>query len=68
MKDIIKYIENGISISGNPANGYEIFTIPTQHFRVSSLEELTPELFKKQIEILNNKTHFENELLNMVLK
>ncbi len=31
MKEILKYIETGISIDGNPKDGYKVFTIPTQH-------------------------------------
>ena len=33
LKEILKYIENGISMNGNPKDGYNVFTIPTQHFR-----------------------------------
>ncbi len=49
MKDISKYIETGISISGNLKDGFEVFTIPTQHFRVDQLEELTPAKFEEMI-------------------
>ena len=40
-KELLKFIENGMSIVGNPTKGYTIFTVPTQHFKISSLEELT---------------------------
>jgi len=46
MELIEKYISEGISIQGNPRDGYMVFTILTQHFRVASLSELTPERFE----------------------
>lgn len=49
MKDIEKYIENGITINGNPKDGYQVFTVETQHFNISSLEELTSERFETAI-------------------
>lgn len=49
MKEILKYIETGISINGNPKDGYTVFTIPTQHFEISSLEDLTPSKFEEMI-------------------
>ena len=49
MKEILKYIETGISINGNPKDGYTVFIIPTQHFKISSLEELTPSKFEEMI-------------------
>ena len=55
---IYEYIKNGITINGNPIDGYTVFTIPTQHFKIDNLDELTSEIFKevqKEIdqEILN---------------
>jgi hypothetical protein len=38
-----------ISIDGNPNDGYNVFTIPTQHFKISSLEDLTPAKFEEMI-------------------
>ena len=49
MKEILKYIETGISINGNPKDGYTVFTIPTQHFKISSLEDLKPSKFEEMI-------------------
>jgi|TARA_Y100001937_G_scaffold107904_1_gene151029 hypothetical protein len=49
LKEILKYIENGISMNGNPKDGYNVFTIPTQHFKISSLEDLTPSKFEEMI-------------------
>ncbi len=48
-KEILKYLQDGISIDGNPADGYTVFTIPTQHFKISSLEDLTPSKFEEMI-------------------
>lgn len=50
MNDIRKYIETGISIDGDPEKGYCVFTIPTQHFHIDNLDELTPERFELEIE------------------
>lgn len=47
--NIEKYIENGITIEGNPKKGFNVFTIATQHFKISSLEELTPSKFEEMI-------------------
>ena len=49
MKEIIKYIEQGISIEGNPNDGYLVFTIPTLYFKISSLEDLIPSKFEEMI-------------------
>lgn len=49
VSTILKYIETGISIDGNPKDGYSVFTIPTQHFKISSLEDLTPSKFEEMI-------------------
>lgn len=47
---IYEYIKNGITIDGNPIDGYTIFTIPTQHFKMDSLHQLTPETFEREIQ------------------
>ena len=65
MKDILKYIETGISIDGNPKDGYTIFTIPTQHFKIYSLEELTPAKFEEMIKKQEEYEKLENELLRL---
>lgn len=44
-----KYIGDGLDIRKN-ADGYRIFTIPTQHFNINYLDELTNERFEKEIE------------------
>jgi hypothetical protein len=48
-----KYIKDGITIRKTdvgPSEVYRVFTIPTQHFDVESLNELTPERFEIEIE------------------
>lgn len=62
MKEILKYIENGISINGNSKDGYEVFTIPTQHFKISSLEDLTVEKFEEMIKRQEEHEKLESEL------
>lgn len=62
MKDILNYIENGISIKGNPDDGYTVFTIPTQNFKISSLEDLTPSKFEEMIKRQEEYEKSANEL------
>ena len=65
MKDILKYIEHGISIKGNPKDGYTVFTIPTQHFNIKTLDELTVETFEKAISDKAELNELENEMLRL---
>lgn len=64
MINLQKYIKEGITIEGNPKEGYEIFTIPTQHFRVKLLEELTPERFELEIKNHNKSQDLLSEIFN----
>lgn len=48
MKNLFKYIEDGITID-KTKTGYSVFTIPTQRFKINSLDELTPERFEVAI-------------------
>ncbi len=50
LKEIEKYIEQGLTIKGNPQTGYNVFTVDSQHFYVKSLDELTTERLEKEIE------------------
>lgn len=43
-----KYIVDGLTI-GKTKDGYRVFTIPTQHFNVKSLDEITNERFEEEI-------------------
>jgi hypothetical protein len=61
---IYEYIKDGITIKGNPIDGYEVFTIPTQHFKMDSLHQLTPETFEREIQ--KQKEH--NELAFVIFK
>ena len=58
---IYEYIKDGITIKGNPLDGYKVFTIPTQWFNMDSLHQLTPETFEreiqKQIKIYSNSLY-----------
>ena len=62
-KEILKYLEQGISIDGNPKDGYTVFTIKTQHFKISSLDELSVERFEKAISDFNSREELKNQLL-----
>ena len=43
--------------------GYQVFTIPTQHFDVIELSELTPERFKAEVQKQQKNIEMQNELL-----
>jgi len=60
---IYEYIKNGITINGNPIDGYEVFTIPTQHVKIDSLHQLTPQVFEEMIEEQKEKEWFHSRLL-----
>ena len=61
---IYEYIKNGITINGNPIDGYKVFTIPTQWFHIDSLHQLTPQVFQEMIE--EQKQH--DELTSEIFK
>jgi len=61
---IYEYIKNGITINGDPVGGYQVFTIPTQHFKIDSLHQLTPETFEREIQ--KQKQH--DELTSEIFK
>lgn len=42
-----KYIVDGITIR-KTERGYSVFTIPTQHFDITNLDELTNERFEEE--------------------
>ena len=60
-----KYIVDGISIDKTRNGGYSVFTIPTQHFNIDSLEELTNERFEKEIERQKRYEKDSSELINL---
>ena len=63
MNNIQEYIKDGITINKLKNGGYEVFTIPTQHFKIADLLELTPETFEKaiarqaELEVLQSKMY-----------
>jgi len=63
-KTIYEYIKQGITIDGNPIDGYKVFTIPTQWFHMDSLKQLTPETFEREIQ--KQKEH--DELTSEIFK
>lgn len=65
MNNIHKYIKDGITINKLKNGGYEVFTIPTQHFKIADLSELTPETFEKAITEWEEKETSQLELLRL---
>ena len=63
---IYDYIKNGITIKGNPLDGYEVFTIPTQHFKMDSLHQLTPETFENAIQKQKELDELTSEMFKEV--
>lgn len=61
MIELIEWIKDGITIDKKD-DGYSVFTIPTQHFYVKDLTELTPERFKQEVEKRNEYYKLQDEL------
>ena len=62
MIEFAEWIKDGITIR-TTNKGYQVFTIPTQHFDVNDLNELTPERFKAEVEKQERNIEMQNELL-----
>jgi hypothetical protein len=62
MIEFAEWIKDGINIR-TTNKGYQVFTIPTQHFDVIELSELTPERFKAEVEKQERNIEMQNELL-----
>ena len=62
MIELKEWIEDGITIR-KTNDGYQVFTIPTQHFDIKELDELTPDKFKAMVEKQNHFQELQNELL-----
>jgi hypothetical protein len=62
MIELKEWIEQGITIDRR-TGGYRVFTIPTQHFDIIELDELTPERFKSEVEKQQKNIDMQNELL-----
>jgi hypothetical protein len=65
MEKIFKYIEYGIDIRRTADAKYEVFTIPTQRFKIDSLEELTPERFEKAIKDFEEREKMQAEIFRV---
>ena len=64
MNELKEWIEDGITIR-KTNEGYQIFTIPTQHFEIKELEELTPNTFKQMVQKQEQFQELQNELLGV---
>jgi hypothetical protein len=62
MIELKEWIEDGITIR-KTNNGYQVFTIPTQHFEIKELDELTPDKFKEMVLKQEQFQELQNELL-----
>ena len=60
-----KYIIDGITID-KTKDGYRVFTIPTQHFNISNLDELTNDRIEEAIKFQNEREDLENQLLKLM--
>jgi hypothetical protein len=65
---IYEYIKNGITIDGNPIDGYKVFTIPTQHFKIDNLDELTKWTFENEIRKQKEHDELTSEIFKEVQK
>ena len=61
-----KYIVEGITID-KTKEGYIVFTIPTQHFTVVDLDELTNERFEHEIKRQQKYDKDSSELMRLYL-
>ena len=59
-----KYIIDGISID-KTKDGYRVFTIPTQHFNILDLNELTNERFEQEIKRQEKTMDVESEIFKL---
>ena len=65
---IYEFIKNGITIIGNPDDGYTVFTIPTQHFKIDNLDELTKWTFENEIRKQKEHDELTSEIFKEVQK
>jgi len=61
-----KYIIDGITIN-KTKEGYRVFTIPTQHFDIVNLDELTNDRFNLEIKRQEEYKKDSSELINLWL-
>ena len=65
---IYEFIKNGITITGNPDDGYTVFTIPTQYFKIDNLDELTKWTFENEIRKQREHDELTSEIFKEVQK
>jgi hypothetical protein len=64
MIELKEWIEDGITIR-KTNDGYQVFTIPTQHFDIKELDELTADRFKAEVERQEKQQQWQAELLGL---
>jgi hypothetical protein len=64
MIELKEWIEDGITIR-KTNDGYQVFTIPTQHFDIKELDELTADRFKVEVERQEKQQQWQAELLGL---
>ena len=64
MIELKEWIEDGITIR-KTNDGYQVFTIPTQHFDVKELADLTPDKFREMVLKQEKFQELQNELLGL---
>ena len=67
MLSIKDYIIQGITIH-KTNDGYRVFTIPTQHFNIKDLDELTADRFEQEIQKQKESEQFQTELFGEYFK
>jgi hypothetical protein len=61
MIELKEWIKDGITID-KKNNGYSVFTVPTQHFDIKELDELTADRFKVEVERQEKQQQWQSEL------
>lgn len=61
ISELKEWIKDGITIDKKD-DGYRVFTIPTQHFDIKELDELTPERFKAEADRQQEYYKLQDEL------
>ena len=67
MIELREWIEDGITIR-KTNDGYTVFTVPTQHFNIKELGELTPDRFKAEVEKQKQFRELESELFRLAFE
>ena len=67
ISELKEWIKDGIDIR-KTNDGYVVFTIPTQHFEIKELDELTPDKFREMVKRQNHFQELQNELMGEYYK